>query len=539
MALAEAVVEDLLVHSPEEATVLGDHRYDDRLTDRDPAALAAYQRLLSTRLAEVRAVDPAELGPDNRVDRSVLANRLASSVFELSELRPQQHDPLAANPGWALNALLSRDFAPLPDRLRALTSRLGELPRALAVSRGQLREMPRVHLETAVGQFTGLTSLVVDQVDQALAEVPALAGEVDKAREGALAALAEHTDWLRAQLADPGRVDADPRLGAERYAAKLAFALETDFDPDRLLAQAEADLARAEEQIRQVAAGITGERPDTPGLVARVLAELAEDRPDDSSIVELCRTALEETTTFVRGADLVTVYEDPTEIIVMPEFVRGVAVAYCDPPGPLDARSLPTYVAVAPTPAGWPADRVDSFYREYNRHLVRNLMVHEGVPGHMLQLAHSRRAVTPTRVRHAFFSGSFVEGWAVYAERLMADRGYRDASLLMQQLKMRLRMIINTILDIRVHTRGMTEAEGMELMTRRGFQEVGEAVGKWRRALLTSAQLPTYYVGYLEVDQLLRDLAEARPGAGDRDLHDAVLAHGSPACRHLRTLLEL
>jgi len=126
----------------------------------------------------------------------------------------------------------------------------------------------------------------------------------------------------------------------------------------------------------------------------------------------------------------------------------------------------------------------------------------------------------------------------------MVDAGYRDAeglgdALRMQQLKMQLRMTINAILDARVHAHGMTEDEAMTLMMRRGHQEEGEAAGKWRRAQLTSAQLSTYFVGYLEVRDLAHDLAAARPGASVRERHDELLSHGSPAARHLRGLLAL
>ena len=181
---------------------------------------------------------------------------------------------------------------------------------------------------------------------------------------------------------------------------------------------------------------------------------------------------------------------------------------------------LPTFIAVSPTPADWPAERVASFYREYNRHMVHNLMVHEAMPGHYLQLQHARRFAGATRARAALWSGSFVEGWAVYAEELMADHGYpgeRDpAAVRMQQLKMQLRMVINAILDARVHAHGMTEAEAMALMMERGFQEDGEAAGKWRRAQLTSAQLSTYYVGYTEISDLAAELLKARPRPEDR-----------------------
>jgi uncharacterized protein (DUF885 family) len=137
-----------------------------------------------------------------------------------------------------------------------------------------------------------------------------------------------------------------------------------------------------------------------------------------------------------------------------------------------------------------------------------------------------------------------VEGWAVYTEELMADHGYRSdvspeaaSALRMQQLKMRLRSIINTIMDIRFHNDDLDEAAAMRLMTERGFQEQGEAAGKWRRVQLTATQLCTYYVGYSEVRDLIVDLRRQRPQWTERELHDAVLSAGSPPTRHLRTVL--
>jgi uncharacterized protein (DUF885 family) len=171
--------------------------------------------------------------------------------------------------------------------------------------------------------------------------------------------------------------------------------------------------------------------------------------------------------------------------------------------------------------------------------MIHDLTIHEAIPGHMLQLAHWRRFRAPTRVRSAFWSGPFVEGWAVYTERVMADHGYRGDTLRMQQLKMQLRMIINAILDARVHAHGLTEDEAMRLMIERGHQEEGEAVGKWRRALLTSSQLSTYYVGYVEVSDVSRDLAAARPSLTELERHDLILSEGCPPPRHLRTALGL
>jgi len=539
-ALAGAVLDELLERHPEWATILGDHRFDDRLADLGPTGADEELAWASRRLADLDAVDTDALEAPERVDAALLHNQLLDRTFALEELRETSWDPLVANPGTAIYTLLARDFAPLGDRLRSAAGRLRAVPEHLATARDTLGAMPKVHVETAIGQFTGTRTLLATELERRLGEEPSLRGEVEPVRDAAVEAIDEHLDWLRSRLAE---AEGDPRLGAERFARKLALALDTANDADAVLTRAEADLERLEGLIAETAARL--DDGDADGRVRRVLDRLAGDgEVDDDTIVGLCVDAMAQTTEFVRAADLVTVHDDPVEIIVMPEIHRGVAVAYCDPPGPLESASLPTYFAVSPTPADWTEERVRSFFREYNAHMLQNLTVHEAMPGHVLQLAHNKRYQAPVPVRKALWSGSFVEGWAVYAEELMADSGYRsdeglNDALRMQQLKMQLRMTINAILDARVHAHGMTEDEAMRLMMGRGHQEEGEAAGKWRRALLSSSQLSTYYVGYVEVADIARDLAAARPDLSQRERHDAMLEHGSPAPRRLRSLLDL
>ena len=537
-ALAADVLAELLEHHPETATSLGEHRFDDRLDDRSDAALTEEARWADRRLADLRAVDASHLEAPDRVDVEILTNALNLLRFEIQELRAHEWDPLVANPGTAIYTLLARDFAPLGDRLRTAAARLSAVPQALETARRSLDDMPRVHIETAIGQFSGTRTLLLTEVERALVEEPALRPEVEPSRELAVAAIDEHLDWLRSRLESGRR---DPRLGFPAYATKLSLTLDTSSDSDAVLARAEEDLARVELLIAETAARLDGGSED--GRVRRVLDRLASDGAvHNDTIVGLCKDAMAQATEFVHARDLVTVYDDPVEIIVMPEIHRGVAVAYCDPPGALETATLPTYFAVSPTPQDWSEDRTRSFFREYNAHMLHNLTVHEAMPGHVLQLAHNSRYLSEVPVRKALWSGPFVEGWAVYAEELMAEAGYRgeaNNALRVQQLKMQPRMTINAILDARVHAHGMTEDEAMRLMMLRGHQEEGEAADKWRRAQLTSAQLSTHYVGYVEVRDLAADLATARPETSPRERHDAMLAHGSPPPRRLRTLLGL
>jgi len=543
--LAGDYLDDRAERHPDLATSLGDHRFDDRLPDLSAAALADERRALGWWAAVLDALDTGSLTAEHRVDAAIMADSLARRIFELDELREHTWNPLPANPGKAIYMLLARDFAPLPDRLASVASRLAEIPRTLAEARRQLGPAPRVHLETAIGQFDGTIALVGKEIDAALEDAPASAPRIARVRPAALEALADHRAWLGARLdeAAPGPDgDRDPRIGPERFARKLSLNLSATADADAILARAQADLDLVSEQIAELAGDLAGAASPGSGVVRQVLDRLAEDVPDEATILDFCRDALAAQTAFVTDRRLVSVFDDPVEVIAMPEIDRGVAVAYCDSPGPLEPTPLPTFIAVSPAPPDWPAQRVASFYREYNRHMVHNLMVHEAMPGHYLQLQHSRRFTgSGTAMRAALRSGAFVEGWAVYAERIMAEQGYPGdgdpRTVRMQQLKMQLRTIINAILDARIHGHGMTETEAMTLMTGRGHQEEGEAAGKWRRALLTSAQLSTYYVGYTEVSDLARDLRAANPGQGDREIHDAMLAHGSPPVRLLRTLL--
>jgi len=526
--LAERVVEALLESDPVTASRAGDHRYDDRLPDFSHTAIDAQVRMLREAADALASVDIDALPAPERVDQAQLLSAVESRLFELTELREHEWDPLVHNPGALLHALLARPFAPAEERLASVAGRLAALPDALAVARDVLHDCPRIHVQTAIGQFEGVARLVRDHVPALAAQVPGSA--VTPLTTKALDAVEDFVGWLRARAEEPGR---DPRLGRRMWEAKLWYTLDTELSASEVLARARANLDRVTEEITEAAAALVG-GPATDATVRQALDRLAAEHPDDATIVDLARVCLAETTAFVAGRDLVSLVDDPCVIEEMPEFNRGIAVAYCDPPGMLETADVPTFFCIAPPPADWPAHRRESFYREYNNHMIRNLTVHEAMPGHFLQLAHARRYRGSSRARALCTSGPFVEGWAVHAEEVMADAGFGGPPMRLQQLKTQLRMTINAIIDQLVHCAEMSEAEALELMTGRGHQEEGEAAGKWRRALLTSTQLSTYFVGYSEVAAI----AAARPaGTSARAWHDAMLAHGNPAPRHLRTLL--
>jgi hypothetical protein len=386
-------------------------------------------------------------------------------------------------------------------------------------------------------------SFVEKHLPTVFAQVPEQRAALEKASASALAALGELDAFLQQELLP--RSDGPFRLGRPRFDKKLRFVLDSDTPASGLVAGARALLSQTRAEMVDTAAELWPElfprrEPPSPKtasgrakLVRSVLARLAEDRPTDETIVDEARKLTGEATEFVRSRDLVEVPDEPISVIEMPEYRRGVAVAYCDSAGPLE-KTRQTFYAISPTPTDWSPARVTSFYREYNRGMLAELTIHEAMPGHALQLAHASRFVSP--IRAVFESGPFIEGWAVYSEALMAKHGFGGARVRIQRQKMALRVAANAILDHEVHAGSMDEAAAMKLLTEETFQEEGEAAGKWKRVQLTSVQLSTYYFGFSEVNKL-RKRAEQQPGFSERAFHDRLLAYGSPAPKYLRHIL--
>lgn len=531
-ALAEQCVDAMLEADPVSATWLGDHRFDDRLPDwSDTDGLV---RRIDGHLTRLDGIDDLELGVDDLVDLEILRAGLTHARFDLADLRSLQWNPMEWNPGTGIYLLVSREAGDADDVRERVRGRLSAVPDFLAQARAQLGDMSQIHVETAIAQLQG-TRQLVDSTART-------AADDDAATDAAVAAVEEFAAWLQDRLPESQR---SPRLGPELYSARLWHSLDDHIAAREVHEAASAHLDLVGEQLVEAAAAYLGEPASAPDLVRRALDTVAQRSPvTDATVLELMVAAVDRTRQFVLDSGLVTVPDVDTSIIEMPEIHRGVAVAYCDAPGPLETARIPTFVAVSPTPADWPPERVTSFYREYNAVQLHDLAIHEAMPGHVLQLAHAQTMHGPTRVRRFGRSGVFIEGWAVYAEELMVQRGYTpDAdpmsglAIRLQQLKMQARMSINAILDVGVHAGDLQEAQALALMRDRGFQEEGEAVGKWRRALLTSGQLPTYFVGYLAVRELAHDLRVMHADWSDRQIHDLLLAHGSPAPRHLRTLM--
>jgi len=550
--LADQYITDLPEFSPVVATLIGNHSADGQLDQVDTAGREAVLELLRRYQKALNAIDRDALTRANQVDAELLLNEIESSLWSIQTLQEWAWDPLyyVNLSGSGIYGLVARDFAPLETRMANVASRLEQLPRFFAQARGSLvpARVPRIHAETAVQQNAGIASIIDTMVIPAMEQLPAeQQADLNAAIEIARDAIAEQQAWLEEQLLP--NATGDFRIGAELYDRKLAFALNSPMSRKEITARAEQEYESVRNQMYDVAkivyAGINPYTafPDQPSeaykqaIIRAALEQAYMKLPPPDGIVEVAKEYLQQAIDFVIEQNIVTMPEEPVEIIIMPEFQRGISVAYLDPPGPLD-QGQSAFYAVAPLPDDWTDEQVTSFLREYNLYSIQDLTLHEGVPGHYLQLALSNRY--PSAIRSVLWSGPFVEGWGVYAEMMMIEAGYMDQDPLMRliNLKWYLRAITNAIIDSAIHVDGMTRDAAMRLMVEGGFQEEREAAGKWVRAQLSSTQLSTYFVGYQEHIAMR---AAVEQSWGDefslRRYHDQALSYGSPPVRFVRALI--
>lgn len=543
--LGRSYIDALTSENPVLATQLGNHRQDGELPAIGANARSTHVATDNRLLQALDQIDRKRLTPDNQVDYALLKNAVEYDLWDTQTLQtwawnPQYYNSTASD---SLYLLVARDFAPWPQRFEAIVSRMEKLPAFLAEERSQLdpKRVPKVYAETVAKQNAG----IMDVVDSALLPEVERSGvprtRFDAALANLKAAVAEHQKWLDTVLVPNAK--GDFRLGPALYDRKMKFELMSSLTRPELKATAQAAFADTRAEMERLARTFPDcDKGTQQQTIECALGKSYARRATRDTLAQVTRQTLAQATDFVREKGFVGMPSGPVKIVPMPKFNQGNSVAYDDAPGALE-KDQPNFFTVSPIPDDWTDAQATSFLTEYNLYMLHDLSIHEGMPGHYLQLDHANKNDDPLRA--VLQSGPFIEGWAVYGEGIMAEQGYlggdatEDGKLFkLTMLKMRLRSITNTLLDIGIQTEGMTREQAMELMTTGAFQQEREAAGKWLRAQLSSVQLLSYFTGF-EEHMALRE--EAKQRWGDkftlRRYNDEVLAHGSPPVKYVRSLM--
>ena len=550
----EPLVERLIAHirdyEPIEATRLGLTERDGDLPDLGLEALEARARSLTDLeaavLLERAALPPHPVGEEREAaaDLGLLLDTVRWRRTELVDRPRFALDPLAALETVAAGVLdllhdESGNAEAQRQRAHAAVQRTRRIPVLLEQAGALLAGLSSPAFDVASQRLPSLIRLVRDTLP---AHVAGLGLEVDAARDaGEYAAEGlEAFGALLDELVDDRRLDW--RVGPVHHERALRLSVGTTMDAQTIEDRARTVLEECRADMIELAAAgwqrrFPGERrPSDPMEVLRlVLDAIAQTAVEPHRLIAEARQALDEAQAFV--ADWDALDAPPAEELrfePMPEDLQGIAVAFITRPPPLRPEVGSAY-NLSPVPRSWDDARKRSFLREYHPAMLRSLAVHEGYPGHYLQLAHAARH--PRLVRRLVTRPVFAEGWAVMMERVTLEAGFgRDATsrvafddLLLTQRKMELRVAANALLDLGLHAASMTDEDAMSLMTGAAMQQEAEARGKLQRAKVTSAQLCSYFAGSEELAALRRSEEQRLGTAFDlgRFLRQ-VLSHGTP-----------
>jgi uncharacterized protein (DUF885 family) len=557
-AMSDEFMKESLVLAPATASSAGYHRYVDPKTGKtieldaelDDMSLEsmATQRAFYARWRERFRTEtpPATLDPEDAAEWQLIDDQIGLSLLEFDKIQNDRHNPTVPVEliGNALFLPLTQNYAPHDVRIGHVLSRVQQIPRLLDQVKAYLNDADPIFVNTAISENDGNIDLIENTLAREIPPGSPLRVEYDRVAPPAIAALESFSKWLGDDL---GKRPSPRtwRLGKELYAQKFRLVMETDITPDQLLADAQQELKAVRAEMLQLALPMHtqmfpnhGDHSDLTGrdrenkIIGEVLDKISEEHPRRDQLQQDIEADLAGIRQFIREKKIVSLpSRDNLKVIPTPSFMRGIySVAGFHSAPPLEPQAEAEYW-VTPIDPKMPEAQAESKLREYNNYTLEWLSLHEALPGHYVQFEHLNDMQPESRrlVLSLLGNGAYIEGWAEYGAQVMMDEGFlnNNPKFRMMMRKIRLRVLANAILDIRMQTMGMTDEQAMDLMTKDTFQTQAEAEGKLLRAKLSSTQLPTYYVGLREWLAFRKRYQEA--AGRDFDMlkfHDLVLDQG-------------
>ncbi|MGY4706789.1 DUF885 domain-containing protein [Candidatus Bipolaricaulota sp. J31] len=535
---AEAFIERMLEEAPTTATHLGDHRYDDRLGYHTEGDIERQKAFLHEARKALEALPPEELSPEAGIDREVLLGIVKSFLRGFEAIRGHERDP-GSYPGECLGGiftLIVRDFAPLPERLKSALGRLREVPRVLEEGRANIvpEEVPPVWCEVAIESASQGIALFTMLIPALAEHSPEIKDELLAASREAAVAMEKYVSFLKAEVLP--KASGDFAVGKELFEEMLRENHMLDMTADELHELGWQLFRETKEEMERVAAEI-----DSGKSAREILEEAKEDHPAAEELLEAYRREMERAKRFVVEKDIVSIPEgERLRLEPTPPFLAPVIpyAAYM-PPGPLEAVQEGIFL-VTPVPPDAPEEVKREKLRGHSWAKIPVTALHEAYPGHHLQLCYANRVGKLPRKLSGFLSSLFVEGWAFYCEELMERLGFIGEPIQrLGRLNDQLWRAARIILDVSLHTRGMSVEEAVDFLVDEVGLERANALAEVRRYTSSPTQPMSYLVGKLEILKLIEEFKAKNPEKSMRELHDAILSCGSLPPRLMRRCLGL
>jgi uncharacterized protein (DUF885 family) len=533
---ADAYFAAVFARSPSRATRTGFHEGNDaRLEDLSRPAIDAQIKELHALAEQVARLRRGQLSFNDEIDAQLIDNQIHSQLLDLETLRPWEKNPMGyvRLPGGSIDGLMKRDFAPAPERLKSVISRLQQVPKLYAAGKANLVNPPKEFTELAIRAAKGSVGFFEKSVAEwargAAGGDAALLARFEEANKGAIAAARDFSEWLQKDLLP--RSNGQYAIGAENYLLKLKYDDMVELSLPDLLAKGEAQLAKDHAAFVEVAKKI-----DPSKTPHEVMAMLSDTHPTADDLIPAVGRSVEDARKFVVEKDLVTV---PSEVRVKvqptPPYARAATFASMDTPGPFEEHATEAFYYVTPVETDWDAKHQDEHLRLYNPWVVGMINVHEAYPGHYLEFLYAPKF--PTKTRKLTHSSSNSEGWAHYCEQMTVEQGFggNDPRMQLAQLSEALVRDCRYVVGVQLHTGGWTVEQGSKLFHEQCFMEPANGLEETKRGTYNPTYL-YYTLGKIEIQELARDYM-AQKHATLKQFHNAFVAQGALPVPLVRKIL--
>lgn len=527
-AYVEEFLQSYFVAHPDVAILSGRHEFDGKLPDWTEAGLRRETERLRAERERALSFKDAQLDERQRFERDYLVARIDNDLFWRESAQWPYRNPYFYADALDPDVYVSREYAPLPERLRAYTAYARNVPTAVAQLRGNLRlPLPRTWVQIGRTALGGLANFYEKDVPVVFASVTdqQLQSEFRAANEGAIKAMRDLDSWLQSQEASATNSFA---LGADRYREMLKATERVEVPLEELKQTGLRDLERNRAALREACASYA------PGQTIEQCVARAQAQKPEGSSVEAARRQLTELKAFITEKNLVTIPgTEEARVAEAPPYKRW-NFAYINIPGPYE-KGLPSTYYVSPPDPAWSQQERDAYIPGRGSLLFTS--VHEVWPGHFLQFLHANRA--PSKFGQVFVGYAFAEGWAHYTEEMMweAGLGNNDPEMHIGQLLQALLRDARFLSAIGMHTEGMTVEESERLFREQAYQDAGTARQQAARGTFDPAYI-NYTMGKLMIRRLREDWTASRGGrAAWKDFHNQFLTYGGPPIPLVRAVM--
>jgi len=515
----EGFLQSYFAAHPDAAVLAGRHEFDGKLPDWTEAGLKKEIERLRSEREKATGFKDAQLDERQRFERDYLIATIDDDLFWREAAEWPYRNPYFYADALDPDVYVSREYAPLPERLRAYTAYARNVPAAVEQLRRNLRTpLPRTYVQIGRTSLGGLANFYEKDVPAVFASVSdqQLQTEFRTANDAAIKAMKELDAWFQSLEAT---ATTNFALGPDRFREMLRATERVDTPLDQLKEIGQKDLERNQTALGEACATYA------PGHTVPACIAKAQSQKPEGSAVETARRQLTELRAFITEKNLATIPgTEEARVAEAPPYKRW-NFAYINIPGPYE-KGLPSTYYISPPDPAWPQTERDAYIPGRGSLLFTS--VHEVWPGHFLQFLHANRA--PSKFGQVFVGYAFAEGWAHYTEEMMWDAGLgnNDPEMHIGQLVQALLRDARFLSAIGMHTGGMTVEDSERLFREQAHADAGTARQQAARGTFDPAYL-NYTMGKLMIRKLREDWTATRGGrTAWKDFHDQFLKYGGP-----------